>query len=235
MACRVATQQARLRSGFTLIELLVAITVMALLALMSWRGLEGISRTTTQNQQRGDALLTLQTVLSQWGADLDAMVTVAQTQPINWDGQLLRLTRRSTDTQTPALYVVAWTLRSDNAGAHWHRWQSPPLSTRGDWQQAWVRAAAWAQDGTLAQRGADVTLMPVESLQLYYFRNNSWNVASNASNAGTGGTGGIAGTAAAAVSAVPDGVRLVLTLPPGNGLSGLLTRDWVRPTLGGFR
>ena len=29
---------------------------------------------------------------------------------------------------------------------------------------------------------------------------------------------------------LPDGVRLVLSLPPGPALAGLLTRDWVRPT-----
>lgn len=216
----------RIRRGFTLIELLVAIAVMALLALISWRGLEGISRTTTQNQQRGDAVLTLQTVLSQWTADLDAIAAMPQTQPISWDGQVLRLTRRSIDVQTPAVVVVAWTLRPGDTGARWYRWQSPALSTRSEWQQAWTHAAAWAQDGSLAQRGADVALLPLESLQLYYFRNNNWSAAINI------GPGIVTNGNAAIVNPVPDGVRLVLTLPPGDGLSGLLTRDWVRPTLG---
>ena len=43
---------------------------------------------------------------------------------------------------------------------------------------------------------------------------------------------GVAGSAGVDVS-VPDGVRLVMTLPPGQALSGVITRDWVRPTLGG--
>jgi len=33
--------------------------------------------------------------------------------------------------------------------------------------------------------------------------------------------------------ALPDGVRLVLTLPDGGAVSGTLTRDWSRPGLGG--
>jgi general secretion pathway protein J len=33
--------------------------------------------------------------------------------------------------------------------------------------------------------------------------------------------------------AMPDGVRLLLTLPPGQAVSGVLTRDWARPGLGG--
>ena len=62
----------RASKGFTLIELLVAIAAMALLALMSWRGIEGMARAQAQNRERGDAVLTLQTTLSQWNADLDA-------------------------------------------------------------------------------------------------------------------------------------------------------------------
>ena len=30
---------------------------------------------------------------------------------------------------------------------------------------------------------------------------------------------------------VPEGIRLVLTLPPGLAISGKLTLDWVRPSL----
>ena len=32
-----------------------------------------------------------------------------------------------------------------------------------------------------------------------------------------------------ASESLPDGVRLVLSLPPGPALSGSLTQDWVRP------
>jgi general secretion pathway protein J len=38
---------------------------------------------------------------------------------------------------------------------------------------------------------------------------------------------------AAAPVQVPDGIRLVLNLPPGPGLAGKLTLDWVRPSFGG--
>ncbi|MDO9134805.1 type II secretion system protein J, partial [Hydrogenophaga sp.] len=40
--------------GFTLIELLVAIAVMAMLALLSWRSIDGMSRTQTITQERSD-------------------------------------------------------------------------------------------------------------------------------------------------------------------------------------
>jgi general secretion pathway protein J len=38
---------------------------------------------------------------------------------------------------------------------------------------------------------------------------------------------------ASAANAMPDGVRVMLTLPADQALSGLLTRDWSRPGLGG--
>jgi general secretion pathway protein J len=214
----------RKSQGFTLIELLVAIAVMALLALVSWRGLESMAGAQALNRERGDAMLTLQAALSQWNADLDATTVLAQTRPMEWDGRVLRLTRRSTDSALSVVYVVAWTLRADAAvGARWQRWQSPGISTRAEWQQAWDRAAAWGQDvstGTSSGnelRGAELGLMPVEAWQLYYFRNDVWSPAVGAEVLGT-------------ATPLPDGVRLVLSLPPGPALAGLLTRDWIRPT-----
>ena len=55
--------------GFTLVELLVAIAVMALLAIVSWRGLDGMVRAQQITRERADAVLELQTVLAQWGTD----------------------------------------------------------------------------------------------------------------------------------------------------------------------
>jgi general secretion pathway protein J len=204
--------------GFTLIELLVAVAVMALLALVSWRGLESMARAQAVNRERGDAVLTLQTTLAQWGADLDATVALAQVSAIDWDGRALRLTRRSTDSATPMVYVVAWTLRADANGTHWHRWQSPGFTTRPEWQQAWDRAAAWAHDGGNTAGDADVDLIPATDWQLYYFRNDTWGPAVSADTLG-------------ANTPLPDGIRLVIGLAPGSSLAGAITRDWVRPSV----
>ena len=73
--------------GFTLIELLVAISLMALMAVLSWRGLDGISRSQQSLQQRSDELLTLQATLTQWGADLDAMTNQPDLPGLDWDGR----------------------------------------------------------------------------------------------------------------------------------------------------
>lgn len=205
--------------GFTLIELLVAIAVMALMALMSWRGLDAMSRAQALNRARADSVLTLQTSLAQWGADLDATIALSQIQAMDWNGTVLRLTRRSTDTNSPVMYVVAWLLRPDAAGGSWRRWQSPGFTSRTGWQQAWDGAASWASDGASTDTGgAEAVLLPLADWQLAYFRNGIWSPAVSAETL-------------AATAPLPDGVRLVLDLPPGGALAGQLVRDWVRPTL----
>ncbi len=216
--------------GFTLIELLVAITIMALMAVLSWRGLDGMARAQAQTQQHTNELLTLQTGLAQWATDLDAMVQVPNFNALDWDGRALRLTRRSTTAQDGGLRVVAWSRRDVNGTPQWLRWQSPDVRSRAALQDAWGKAALWAQNPGDEDKKREVAITPLTQWQIYYYRNNAWSnpLSSAATNVTTNGT-----SLTQATENVPDGVRLVITLPTGQALSGTLTRDWVRPTLGG--
>jgi general secretion pathway protein J len=224
--------------GFTLIELLVAMGVMALMAVLSWRGLDGMQRAQAQTAQRADELLALQAGLSQWGADLDAMVEPqSQTrqddtapQPVlDWDGRALRVVRRSATAVADGWLVIAWSRRGDQSAGQWLRWQSPPLRTRGELQLAWQQAALWAQNPGDEERKREVAVAPLTQWQIFYYRNNGWsNPLSASSEPAANPLAGAAGT-------TPDGIRLVLTLPPGHSIAGTLTRDWVRPAYGGTR
>ena len=216
--------------GFTLIELLVAITIMALLAVLSWRGLDGMVRAQAQTSQRADEVLTLQAGLAQWKVDLDALTQTPNVNSLDWDGRVLRLTRR-TAAAGDGLLVVAWTRRMD-AGGQWLRWQSPVLRTVGSWNEAWSRATYWAQNASIEDRAREVRVTPLEDWQIFYFRSNAWTNPLSSSN-GSPEAATVAAAAAVGSSPVPDGVRLVLTLPPSQAISGKLTLDWVRPTLGG--
>ena len=132
--------------GFTLVELLVAIGIMALMAGLSWRGIDGMTRTQARLQQRADQVLRLQAGLGQWTADLDALVQLPNTQALDWDGRALRITRRSTVSAGDGLLVVAWTRRDVDGIGQWLRWQSAPLLTRAELQSAWTTAARCAQN-----------------------------------------------------------------------------------------
>ncbi len=226
--------------GFTLIEVLVAISIMALMSLMAWRGLDGMLRTQSALQTRADEIRTLQAGLAQWQTDLDQMAELTGTPSWDWDGKVLRLTRRSAlgaDAQ-----VVAWTWRNNPGrpgGGDWLRWQSAPLHLRGDWQNAWNLAQEWSQTPSPATQAGEVNIHPLSGWQLFVHRGGSWaNPLSSAavspgSTADTPPPASGPATGATASSTPPDGVRLILTLPPGPSGTGALTLDWVRPTLSG--
>ncbi|MFZ4622692.1 MAG: PulJ/GspJ family protein [Rhodoferax sp.] len=214
--------------GFTLIELLVALSLMALMAVLSWRGLDGISRAQHQLQQRADEVLALQATLTQWGADLDAMTEQPKLPGLDWDGRALRILRRAGVAAGDGLRVVAWAQRVIDGQGQWLRWQSPPLQSRAALDQAWQKAALWAQNPSDEDRLREVRTVPLSSWQIFYFRNNAW---SNPLSSADGPDASSPDAASAAT--VPDGVRLVLVLPAGQAVSGSLTRDWVRPLLGG--
>lgn len=224
--------------GFTLVELLVALFVMALLAILSWRGLDGMTRAQAATEARADEVLALQTGLAQWKSDLDALVQLPQMTALEWNGRVLRMTRRGTASPTDGVRVVGWTRR----GGQWLRWQSPPLATRGDVESAWLQADQWSQTPGDQERRSEVAVAPLEEWQLFYFRGDAWTnpQSSDATSAPAAASNPFAAALAAAVGAgtgrvgvVPDGVRLVLTLPPGRALAGKITLDWINPRVGG--
>lgn len=231
-----ASDAARLRAcvrGFTLIELLVALAAMALMAGLSWRGLDGMVRAQSQIQQRADAVLTLQAGLTQWSADLDALMQLPQTQTLDWDGRGLRIVRRSTVQPGDGVLVVAWARRNVNGKDQWLRWQSPPQFSRSELQTAWARAAQWAQNPGDAEKRDEVRITPLEQWQIFYFRGNAWTNPLSSDN--TSQPAPNTAPPVPADLALPDGVRLVLTLPAGEAINGIITRDWVRPALAGAK
>jgi general secretion pathway protein J len=242
--------------GFTLIEVLVAISVMALMALMSWRGLDGMLRTQSSLQSRSDEIRTLQAGLAQWQTDLDQLAELPGISSWNWDGKVLRLTRRSAVAPpssvgvgfgvgvgamgAPSVRVVAWTWRIDPGrpgGGDWQRWQSAPLTQRQDWQTAWNLAQQWSQTPNDATRTGQVQIHPLAGWQLFVHRGGAWTnpLSSDVVTPGEGSAppSNSGNSSSTQSGSTPDGVRLVLSLPPGPAGPGTLSTDWVRPTLSG--
>lgn len=212
--------------GFTLIELLVAISIMALMAVMGWRALAGMQQATTQTHTHTDAVLTLEAGLAQWGTDLDALAELPFTTAVDWDGRALRITRSHSAGPGEGVLVVAWTRDSRDDVAQWLRWQSAPVRSRQEWQQAWAAAAAWAQSPSDTAKQREVAIAPLAQWQIYYYRGGAWSNPLSSSGAPNTSNN------SPAPATTPDGVRLVLTLPSPHPLAGMLNRDWSRPAGG---
>jgi general secretion pathway protein J len=240
-----------MQRGFTLIELLIAITLMAVMAGLGWRGLDGLIRSRDINQTRVDQTAVLHTVLAQWRSDLDHMTTspgISDTG-LAWDGQTLRITRRAStlmaDGSDAGLWVVAWTRRD----GRWWRWQSPAIQNKRSLLDAWNRAERWGKNASADDQNFETALAAIDQWQVSYFRGNAWtnpqssagSLANATSNAGliTTNTGPVTTNAVPATSntitpsATPDAVRLVIDLrPAANSQSplGRITLDWIRPS-----
>ena len=208
-------KKAQRNLGFTLVEMLVAIALMALMGVMAWRGISGMQGANLRLAQYADDTLALQAGLGQWAADLDAIAMQANTPSLAWDGKVLRVLRRGSATPGDGLRVVGWSQRQVDGSSHWLRWQSPSLRTRAELEAAWAQAARWGQNPSSEDRLREVRISPLSQWQIFYYRNNAW-------------TNPQSSTSATDTNTLPEGVRLVLSLPAGQTISGVLTRDWAR-------
>ncbi len=238
--------------GFTLVEMLVAIAVMAVVALLGWRAIDGMQRGRDINRDHAAGLQRLQAATGQWTADLDALIDTGEIRPIEFDGQVLRLTRNDplqSRLDSEGLRVVAWARRDGAGGSRWMRWQSEPLRSREALARAWQAGGDWGRGGQVSEGVVD--LLPLTDWQIYFHRGGSWtNPQSSIGNEPAASQPAAAETvvddaapmvsdeappaarsSSSSAGPVPDGVRLVLDLGPGLPQGGRLRIDWVRPTL----
>lgn len=196
-------------AGFTLVEVLVALLLMAILSTFAWRGLDGVLRAREDSRAAIDATSRLATVLTQWEQDLQAVADTELVPAIAFDGQTLRLTRRTPD----GMVLVAWALRS----GRWQRWASPPLTRSAGLQQAWLASQQFLGN----EAGQLEVASDVSEWQIYFYRGGAWtNAQSSATLVATPPAAGPAASVPAVRAQLPQAVRLVLTMKPGK-----LTRD----------
>jgi general secretion pathway protein J len=223
----------RPEQGFTLVEVLVALLMMALLSTLAWQALDGVLRARDDSRRSIDRTTRLATVLTQWEQDLQAVVDTEVVPPLAFDGQTLRLTRRTDG----GVALVAWSVR----GGQWQRWALPAFARSGELQEAWLRSQQL--QGT--EPGHVKLTDGASQWQVYFARGGLWSNAQSsgdlvvtevpvappaasapAPSSSAAAPGDAASAPAATTSpvqmreATPDAVRLVITLD-----GKTLTRD----------
>jgi general secretion pathway protein J len=239
----VLVRRARQARGFTLVEVLVALAIMAVLAAMSFRGIDALAHARDGAQGATDRTLKLNSGMSQFEYDVSQMIDTQVVYPIDFHGSTLRITRRS-----PAgVVLVVWTLQD----SRWQRWASQPLVRIVDLQDSWMRTQQWSG----ISDGAVTVLENVNDFQVYCFR-GGWSNCQSSGNmvnadeqeadqqaagsigAPAGGASGVAGGASGVQAggrtpsnnkpqtAAPTGIQIVLKMADGQ-----LTRERELPPL----
>lgn len=205
-----------MKRGFTLIEVLVALVLVSLMALLAWRGIDGMNQAVQQTSVHEQGAQRLTVALAQWSADLDAMTETSIVKTLDYDSQLLRLTRRS--AEPAGIVVVAWVIRSGRL----LRYASSAVTDKTALQTAYLAAARWGRTPLPEDAARTVDLLAASNWQIFYYRGDAWSNPLSSAGAPTAET-------------LPDGVRLILNVSPGTAFAGNITRDWVQPALGATR
>ncbi len=209
---RVRRRQPPAARGFTLVEVLVALFVMAILATLAWQGLDGIVRARDSGGAAIERSARLATVMTQWEQDLKAVFDTGTVPAIAFDGQTLRLTRRTDD----GVQVVAWAVR----GGLWQRWAGPAYVRAAELGEGWLRS----QQLLGTEPGQLTVAEGASTWQVYFNFDGNWSNAQSTGNVAAPSADAIVGGGPAPGQpqrlTLPGGVRMVVTLD-----NQTLTRD----------
>jgi general secretion pathway protein J len=194
--------------GFTLIELLVAITILAIVAVLGWRGLDGIVRARVALNADLDQTRGLQLAFAQMQSDCGNIATTAVVgnRPLvaAQDGSLTLVRMVFAENQPSRLQVVAYRLRDGILT----RRESVPTRELKELDDAWAVAAGDRDTAQPVVLQADVDQMAIRSWASdgKGWRNGVDNTAQNAdsttvtSSTSTSSTSTSSGAAAAAAA-----------------------------------
>ncbi|QGZ40687.1 general secretion pathway protein J [Pseudoduganella flava] len=175
--------------GFTLIELLVAITVLAIVAVLGWRGLDSILRSRTQLTQQMEYTRGIQLAFAQMQNDLEqlagaAVIGAARQNLVADNSRLVFIRLQSPENGATQLAVVSYRLRD---GVLTRR-ESPPTRDMTQLEGLW-QAAQSDTDST-----PDVALQAnVTAMNIRLWDSGAWVAPPNGTGNSTGNT--VRGTA----------------------------------------
>ncbi len=186
--------------GFTLIELLVAITILAVVAVLGWRGLDSIVRARVALSENLDLTRAMQLTFAQMQSDC-AQIVPEGTVPLRHrtveatQNRVSMVRNVTAEDQPTRLQVVTYRLQNGSLS----RLESVPTRDLNILASAWQAAGAIADNTAALTLQSDVTAMTIRLWQV-----DAWRpIATQNDVTGNGTTAG---------NAVPTGLEVSLQL-----------------------
>lgn len=196
--------------GFTLVELLVAIGILAMVAVLGWRGLDGIVRARVALTAQLEVTRGMQLSFAQLESDCENMADAAllgRRPNLLWDDNRLTLVRKVLVEQAPTqLQVVSYRV----VDGRLLRRESPGTRDLQQIEQLWQAIVSDAP----AENSPSVVLQEgVTALQVQAWQNRAWRATTADLEIGSGSN-----------VQEPSGLQVALTL---NGLNGPMFKTFL--------
>lgn len=161
----------RRHAGFTLVELLVAISILAIVAVLGWRGLDGIVRGRIVLTEQMETTRGMQLAFAQLQSDFAHLAgsdVLGRRPYLQWDADRLTLVRKVYVENEPSrLQVVSYRI----SGGQLLRRESPGTRDLAQLEQLWQSIVSDAP----AQNSPPVALQNgVLGMQFMVWQNNTW-------------------------------------------------------------